>query len=892
MSDTVSSCGEQSPAARGAKPLFPGVKPVVKLAVLAGLAVCLQGAASAQTAATATWVGKDTSNPTFWSVADNWSPAVVPNNGGGATYNVVIPMPTASGPPQPYLNIPATINNLTINTNASLLIDLYTLTVAGTSIVNNGGLNLGVNAEKGYGGSLSITNTVILSGSGELQLASEYAYIEGSGTLINQQVIFGYGKIEVTNLENEGQIQGSSSKDTLFLAPSTTTNSGLISTISSGTVEIFRSVQNLGGTISGGSGSVSLFGASITGGTLQGPVYAEFSATLNGVTITGNYQISSTSTTFNRTILQGIVTNNGTITVTGASGAEKAELIVNSDVTLTGTGSVLLAGPNAFLDGTGTLTNQQTISSSGSYGNITVNQLVNLATIASLSSDPAAPLTIQVPGGITNTGGTISAASGYINIVGGTVTGGTLQNGIFTSLTLNGRAKFSGGVTLSGLGTTIATEATIDGTSTPIELQTMFVVPDNGVGTLKGTLNNTGNLQLNAAVAAVVAQIAGTVTLTGNGSVTTSNSPYDFISGLEQNKFAGSKGHKLAPAGSDSLTLNGPSFTGCGTFSGLGLNVEKASSMTNPGGYPLIIDATPFTNSGLLSETSPSGSIQVTGTFSNYNSTTNTLTGGSYNLNGTLQFENANLVTNAANITLSGFGQIVNQNGVNALVNFNNNSSKGVFTLSGGQDFSTDGTFTNAGSLIVSKSSTFSIGGSGTNYEQTAGTTTVDGTFTLPAGGLANVTGGTLEGAGSVSGSVSVGNATGTAAMFIIGDSVKTSAAISIANDYTQLATGVMDVQIGGTTAGTQYSQLSVTGPISLQGTLNIKVINKFKPEAGQTFVILTSPSGVTGTFASVNGTSIGSNEHFAIAYNSDSVVLTVESGPEERTASVQGVEK
>ncbi len=65
-----------------------------------------------------------------------------------------------------------------------------------------------------------------------------------------------------------------------------------------------------------------------------------------------------------------------------------------------------------------------------------------------------------------------------------------------------------------------------------------------------------------------------------------------------------------------------------------------------------------------------------------------------------------------------------------------------------------------------------------------------------------------------------------------------------------------------------------------MQGTLNIKLINKFKPEVGQTFTILTSPSSVTGTFATVNGTAIGANEHFSIAYDSDTVVLTVESGP------------
>jgi hypothetical protein len=88
-----------------------------------------------------------------------------------------------------------------------------------------------------------------------------------------------------------------------------------------------------------------------------------------------------------------------------------------------------------------------------------------------------------------------------------------------------------------------------------------------------------------------------------------------------------------------------------------------------------------------------------------------------------------------------------------------------------------------------------------------------------------------------------------------------------------------MDVQIGGTEAGTEYSRLNVTGPVVLNGTLNITVIAGFSPQLGQTLTILHSPLGVTGTFSTVNGTSINSTEHFRITYTSESVALTVVSG-------------
>ncbi len=88
-----------------------------------------------------------------------------------------------------------------------------------------------------------------------------------------------------------------------------------------------------------------------------------------------------------------------------------------------------------------------------------------------------------------------------------------------------------------------------------------------------------------------------------------------------------------------------------------------------------------------------------------------------------------------------------------------------------------------------------------------------------------------------------------------------------------------MDVQIGGINAGSEYSQLSVTDAVKLAGTLNLALINKFKPQIGQTFTAINAPSGITGTFPIVNGTVINSNEHFAVNFDSNSIMLTVKSG-------------
>jgi len=88
-----------------------------------------------------------------------------------------------------------------------------------------------------------------------------------------------------------------------------------------------------------------------------------------------------------------------------------------------------------------------------------------------------------------------------------------------------------------------------------------------------------------------------------------------------------------------------------------------------------------------------------------------------------------------------------------------------------------------------------------------------------------------------------------------------------------------LNIAIGGLTAGTQYGQLAVANGASLNGTLNLTLINNFLPAIGNTFTILTT-SARTGQFATVNGLSINGGEHFQISYSATSVTLTVVSGP------------
>jgi len=150
-----------------------------------------------------------------------------------------------------------------------------------------------------------------------------------------------------------------------------------------------------------------------------------------------------------------------------------------------------------------------------------------------------------------------------------------------------------------------------------------------------------------------------------------------------------------------------------------------------------------------------------------------------------------------------------------------------------------------------------------------------------------NVTGGTILGAGTVNANTSVGNASGATGTINIGDTGK-SGLLAITGTYTQLATGNMTGLINGTTAGSGFSQINVTGTAALAGTISFTVAAAFQSSLtlNETFTVLTA-SSVTGTFS--NSTiAINSSFHFTVSYTATGVVLTVASGPAAAPASAK----
>jgi hypothetical protein len=161
---------------------------------------------------------------------------------------------------------------------------------------------------------------------------------------------------------------------------------------SSGTLVIENTLTNTNGIVEAlNGGTVLLNGATVSGGILTttgtGSILGEASALLDGLahTVTLSSGSSLQVPNNNTTLIQGTLTNNGTLTLNSAGNGTFLDLASGQNATLTGTGIVTLSNNSQnFIQGASsasqTLTNQQTIQGSGNIGNGQMT-LVNSGTI-------------------------------------------------------------------------------------------------------------------------------------------------------------------------------------------------------------------------------------------------------------------------------------------------------------------------------------------------------------------------------------------------------------------------------------------------------------------------------------------------------------------------------
>ena len=101
-----------------------------------------------------------------------------------------------------------------------------------------------------------------------------------------------------------------------------------------------------------------------------------------------------------------------------------------------------------------------------------------------------------------------------------------------------------------------------------------------------------------------------------------------------------------------------------------------------------------------------------------------------------------------------------------------------------------------------------------------------------------------LSNGGSVTGSVDLrdtGNLSGTGIVTgsVTNRGIVKPALVQVNNSYTQGEDGLLRIEIGGTTPGTEYGRLAVAGGLELNGTFDIVRVGGFVPQPGDTFDIL-----------------------------------------------------
>jgi hypothetical protein len=496
------------------------------------------------------------------------------------------------------------------------------------------------------------------------------------------------------------------------------------------------------------------------------------------------------------------ITNSGTINVN------------NSDLTLN------QSGTTTIFDNTGTLnmsTGRTFVVNGGEFdpdsGTINGTMRLNGVALGSGTLSNNAVVTLS-PG--SETAGSTLVNQGQLFIQGGT----TIFDGSFTNGE-NGLLQLGGGVGFASAVLTVTNDLTNFGVIQLTALQ-------NGIGT---TLNVTNGTLTNAPGALLE-------TLVGSGGVHTVNAQLDNQGTINLNQRLTLSRTGATHSNSGVITVRADltvnqlgataSFDNAGTINALSGNVLFSQTGTLPS----------FSNEGEIDIASMRTFTIDGGTFTNFAG--NTLTGGTYNVAGTFKFTGANILTNAATLTLDGSGsQVVDQSNANALASLASNS--GAFTLKNGRSFTRTGNFGNTGTVTV-LGSTFTVNGT---FTQTDGATVLGSGGTLAATGGVNILGGVLSGFGTVNADVA------NAAELDVGADGATGV-LTINGNYTQTGTGVLNIQIGGSLPGTQFDQLVITKQAHLDGTLNVSLINSFHPATGATFKILTF-AGSTGSFATVN---------------------------------------
>ncbi|ACB54626.1 hypothetical protein cce_5280 (plasmid) [Crocosphaera subtropica ATCC 51142] len=591
---------------------------------------------------------------------------------------------------------------------------------------------------------------------------------------------------------------------------------------SGGTTTVSGGTANFTGTITGNSiGDVTLSFGTLnlsTGSAVTATSLVQTGGTLTGsddLTVTGDFDWNGGNQNGTGTTeVDGTLTFGGTgQKILGAFG-ESRTLDINNGAIWETTGNLLLQGGSIINNNVGSTFNIQE-DSTGFIGILNGGAGGGTFNNAGTLVKSAGDDRFAIDIVFNNTG-TVQATNGILDLGGGGDHSGDFEG----TATL----EFGGGTHNLSSNTTVSVPNVIFSAGTT-NLAGDYVLPSGGTTTVSGgTANFTGTITGNSI--GDVTLSFGTLNLSTGSAVTATS--------LVQT------GGTLT--GSDDLTVTGDFDWNGGNQNGTG-TTEVDGTLTFGGTGQKIL--------------------------------------GAFGESRTLDINNGAIWETTGNLLLQG-GSIINNN-VGSTFNIQEDSTGFIGILNGGAG---GGTFNNAGTLVKSAGDdNFTINidfnNTGTvsanngiltfsdNYTQSAGDTRLDGGSIVVSSNPLDINAGNVSGFGSIDGDID-----NDAGRITPGLSVGDIAMLNITGDYSETDFSNIDIEIGGLT---NFDILDIDGTATLDGTVNVSLVNGFTPTLGQTFEIITFDSAPDiATNLSFSGLDIGGGLAFAPVFNTNDLSLVV----------------
>jgi hypothetical protein len=706
----------------------------------------------------------------------------------------------------------------------------------GTNWINNGNITMS-------GGNLNLGGSFATAGIGLGTINRTGGTINLNGALDNTAATLaltaGTGSFQLNGSTITGGSITAAGGSTLHIAFN---NNNRLNNVAVGV-----GVLSFGGAGSGSrvrlQGTTSLAAGSVidlSGGTLA----FEQSVSLNNVAL---------NLTFNGASVSVESTNTLTIGATTTISANNA-----------GTGTNVFLGNQTFVAGANVLLNQGLIRSTGT-GILTITPTTFTNQSGGIVRATAGNL-------IINNGGVINAPGGIFDVNGGALNlNGTNWGNAGTITLSSGTLNLGGSFTLASIGTVnrsggnIAITGALDNTPSSLALSaTSGSYQLNGGIVTGGTItaaeginlqlqNNNNNRLNNVAVGVGVldfsaanarVRMQGTSSL-ASGSVLnlTSNAnvlAFDqsvTVNGVTIN-ITTNNNVSVTVEGNNTLTL-GPAttITHNSTFGNNSLGNQFLVTGTNTllnqglirntGTGTFNVVPSSLTNTGTVRASAGGIAIPTTTNLTNFAG--NTLTGGTWEAVGTgnLNFGTRAINTIAAGttVTLDGTGSIFNA--ANTIT-----ANAGTFNVLNGRTFTvTGGTLTNTGSIQVGSAAVLT--------------------------GNINTSGGTISGTGTFNGNIDFAGA---------GNNLRPGTSpgnLTVAGNLTMNTTTTVHAELNGTTFGTQYDRMTVTGAanvVNLSGAVLSATLG-YDPAINDRLVIVDNQTNnpINGTFAGLPNVPTGS---------------------------------